>query len=243
MIAPSPPTRHPIVVLGLLAWTLLVWPLAQIASAHPHVFAEVRTELLTKDGALVGLRHTWIFDAAWRDNQLLEHDKDNDGKLTREELAPLEAESKATLAMFRSFTLVRAGGNVFRVVSPRDVTVDYHGEVLGLTFTVSLAKPLPLSGSNLLLEVYDATFFSGYTFAGADAVRFAMPPAPPPCTIDASAPASPQQLAARRMIQKQMGPEFVDKGLPTSTAIKCAKPGWATDAADAIGVHVPVSTR
>lgn len=242
MISTRHEMRRRVVGLGLLFLTLLALALPHPAWAHPHVFAKVQTELLTKDGTLVGLRHTWVFDAAWRDNQLLEHDKDNDGKLTRAELAPLEAESKATLAMFRSFTLVRIGGNVVRVVNPRDLAVDYHGEVLGLTFTVSLAKPVPLAGSNMLLEVYDATFFSAYAFEGPDAVRFATPPAVP-CTIDTAAPASSQQLAARRMIQKQMGPEFVDTGPPKSVAISCTMPGFATGTADAVGLHAPVSTR
>jgi ABC-type uncharacterized transport system substrate-binding protein len=246
MIQEMTQMRRRIVGLNLLVVTLVAgllgWSATQQASAHPHVFAKVRTELLTKDDALVGLRHTWIFDAAWRDNQLLEHDKDNDGKLTRAELAPLEAESQATLAMFRSFTLVRFGGNVIRLVDPRDVVVEYHGEVLGLTFTVSLAKPVSLPGSNLLLEVYDATWFSAYEFLGPDAVRFATLP-PAHCTIDTTAPASPQQLASRRMIQKQMGPEFMDMGLPTSVAIACKKPVFATGAADAVGLHTPVRSR
>ncbi len=213
--------------LGLMAAA------AQRTAAHPHVFVKVRTELVAKDGALVGLRHTWIFDQIWLENQLLEHDKDNDGKLTREELAPLETESRQTLELFRSFTLLRAGGNMVRVANPRDVVVEYHGAVLGMSFTVSLAKPVPLLGSELLLETYDATYFSSFMLDGAEAVRFAEP-APPGCTIQVGVPASPQQMNAYRMIKKQMGAEWVDTGgTPTSTSIKCARPDLTGDALSA----------
>ena len=215
---------------------------AHEAAAHPHVFAKVRTQLIAKDGALVGLRHTWIFDQNWLENQLLEHDKDNDGKLTREELAPLEAESRQTLEMFRSFTLVRAGGNIIRVVGPRDVVVEYHGAVLGMSFTATLAKPVPLAGSEFLLETYDATYFSSFALDGPDAVRFT-DPAPAGCAIQVGVPASPQQMNAHRMIKKQMGAEWNDAGgIPKSTSISCAKPAQ-NSGGEPIAIHQPASTR
>ncbi len=223
-------------VLGVMAGE------ANDAAAHPHVFTKVRTQLIAKDGALVGLRHTWIFDQVWLENQLLEHDKDNDGKLTREELAPLEAESRQTLEMFRSFTVVRTGGSFVRVVNPRDVVVEYHGAVLGMSFTATLAKPVPLSGGELLLETYDATYFSSFALDGADAVRFAEP-APAGCTIQAGVPASPQQMNAYRMIKRQMGPEWNDAGgIPKSTSIACPKP--RPDASgEPMAIHQPASMR
>lgn len=212
------------------------------AEAHPHVFTKVRTQLIAKDGALVGLRHTWIFDRNWLENQLLEHDKDNDGRLTREEMAPLEAESRQTLEMFRSFTVVRASGNIIRVVNPRDVAVEYHGDVLGMSFTSTLAKPVPLAGSELLLETYDATYFSSFAFDGSDAVSFA-DPAPAGCTIQVGVPASAQQMNAYRMIRKQMGAEWVDTGgSPKSASISCPKPAQ-NSAGEPIAIHQPVSTR
>jgi len=200
-------------ILGLMS--------ATAALAHPHVFVKVKSKLLAKDGALVGLQHTWILDEQWLQSQLEEYDKDRDGRLTREELAPLEAESKATLEMFRSFTMVRSGGTPIRAVDPRDVVVDYQGDVLGLSFTVTLAKPVPLVGRETLLEVYDATFFSGFTFASPDAVTFAGE-APQGCSVTVGVAPSKQQLSAYRMVKQQIGPEFVDPGPPKSAAINCS---------------------
>lgn len=214
--------------------------LASPGWAHPHVFVKVKTQLVAKGGVLVGIKHTWLFDQTWIDNQLLEHDKDGDGKLSRAELGPLEAESKATLEMFKSFTLVRAGGAVIRVAAPRDLSVDYHGAAMGLSFTVNLAKPVPLAG-DVLVEVYDATYFSSFAFEGAEAVAFAEE-APAGCTIKADAPASPQQMNAYRMIKKQMGPEFVDMGVPKSVLVSCAK-GGAVGSNEPMAVHQPVAAR
>ena len=60
-----------------------------------------------------------------------------------------------------------------RGVNPRDLVLDYHGDLLGLTFTVSLVKPVALAGSEALIEVYDATYFTAFTFEGSDALVFA----------------------------------------------------------------------
>jgi ABC-type uncharacterized transport system substrate-binding protein len=229
--------------LARIALLLALW-LTQVGllQAHPHVFVKVRADLMTRDGALVGLRYTWIFDRTWLESQLLEHDKDNDGKLSREELRPLEDESRQTLEMFRSFTAIRAAGTLIRLATPGDVVVDYRGDVLGLSFTAMLPKPLPLAGNEILLETYDATFFSSFAPDGSDAVRFAGDP-PPACTIHVGVPASPQQMNAWRLIRKQMGPEWVDTGgTPTSTSIRCAKPAQQSGS-EPMALHKPALMR
>lgn len=209
------------------------------ATAHPHVFIKVKSQLIAKDGALVGFRHTWVFDEIWLQNQLLEHDKDNDGKLTPAELEPLASESRQTLEMFKSFTVVRAGGTAIRAVNPRDVVVEYDGPVLALSFTASLAKPVALAG-DVQLEVYDQTFFSGFTLA-ADGFELAGE-APVGCTIKADAPASAQQMNVWRMIKKQMGPEFNDKaGVPKSVVVTCPKA--SAGANEPMAVRQPVVNR
>ena len=227
--------------IAVAIW-LAMLAVAMPANAHPHVFAKVKTYLIAVDGNLVALRHTWVFDQAWLDSQLLEHDKDGDGKLTPAELAPLLAESKSTLEMFKSFTVVRAGGAMIRVTNPRDLSIDYFGPVLGLSFTATLAKPAPLFGGEVLLEVYDATWFSSFEFDGVDAVAFAGE-APAGCTIKADAPASPQQLAAYRMVKKQIGPEFMQPNAPKSAAVVCGKSSGTIGANDPVSLHPPVSAR
>lgn len=228
-------------LMRAVAVALAVLGAIPAAQAHPHVFIQVKTQLIAKDGQLVGLRHRWRFDETWLNNQLMEHDKDGDGKLTRAELAPLEAESRQTLEMFRSFTVLRSQGALIRVTNPSDVVVDYLGDVLALSFSVTLAKPIPLAGAEILLETYDATFFSGFSFEGADAVVLTGDAAAG-CAVKVDAAASPQQMNAFRMIQRQLGPEFTYQGTPRSAAISCAKPKAVERQAPA-AVLQPVSTR
>lgn len=203
-----------------LSALLIATGLASQAAAHPHVWIKVKTQLVTERGALVGLKHTWVFDESWLAVQLEEHDKDKDGRLTPEELKPLAEESRQTLDMFKSFTVVRAGGTLVRAVKPRDVAISYHGDVLGMSFTVSLARPVALKG-DVLLEVYDAGYFSSFSFEGADAVSFEGA-APEGCTVVAGVEPSPQQMRDYRQMLKEIGPELTKPFTPKSAAISCA---------------------
>jgi ABC-type uncharacterized transport system substrate-binding protein len=223
---------------------------APLALAHPHVQVQVRTTLLVKDGAVIGLRHVWVMDEQWRLSQLELHDKNSDGTLSEEELAPLVEESKATLELFKSFTTLRHGSQRIRPAAVQQLMIGPHGDRLGLTFVVKLAKPVPLAGSELLLEVYDGTYFSAFSFAGPDSVDLDGE-RPRDCVVNAAAQPSPQQLAVHRMMTRQLGPEFNAKAaLPQAASVSCGKgmliggrttPGAGVPA-DATGLHMPVST-
>lgn len=193
------------------------------ASAHPHVWISVRTLLTIEGGAITGMHHIWLMDEGWLKSQLEEHDKDKDGKLSPEEFEGVAAESRSTLDIFKSFTTVRHGNQRIRPGRPGPVKIDYLGDLLGLSFVVPLPKPIPLAGADLLLEVFDATYFSNFAFAGGDAVSFAGEQ-PVGCTI-ALAPASPQQMAAYRMQARQFGEQFVKVVNPQSIAVKCPAGG------------------
>lgn len=206
--------------------------LASPALAHPHVFIQVRTLLIVESGQLTGLHHVWLLDEGWLASQLEAHDKDKDGKLDDAELSAVAAESRGTLDTFKSFTNIRHAGQRIRPGAPAAVKIQYFGDQLGMSFTAPLPKPIPLAGADLLLEVYDATYFSGHVFAGPDAVDFAGDQ-PAGCRIKSAAPPSPQQLAAYRMLARQYGADFTKLVSPDAVAITC-------DPADAFA---PVATR
>ncbi len=226
------PWRNALVALLAALAALAVGP---IAEAHPHVSIKVRTLLLVQGGALTGLHHIWVMDQGWLASQLEQHDKDGDGKLSAEELVELTAESKATLEMFKAFTTIRHGGIRIRPGVPQSLSIEYFADRLGLSFVVPLPKPIPLAGAELLLEVYDATYFSGFAFDGERAVDVAGT-GEEGCRV-ALAPASPQQLAAYRLVKAQMGIEFTDPGPPKAMSVSCDKVGFSSRD------HVPVSVR
>lgn len=232
-------------LMGTAAAAAMMLAVGQSAMAHPHVQVKVRTQLLHEGGAVVGLHHIWVMDEAWLASQLEEHDRNNDGRLSAEELVPVIAESKATLEMFKSFTTVRQGGNRIRPGAPQDLTIDYYGQLLGMSFVVLLDKPVPLlvgtpndaskqavagkqgaaqHSPGLLLEVYDATYFSSFAFAGDSSVVFAGEP-PAGCTIKVGVAASVQQMSAYKMVARQLGQEFSAKAVvPQAVAVSCTNP-------------------
>lgn len=159
-------------VLAFACAALLCGGRAAPASAHPHVWVQVQTALIVENGAIAGLRHTWVFDKAYLASALEDYDTDHDGTLTAEELAPLTKLSLETLKAFKYFTVVRSGRTELPLERPQDVVTRYEGDLLALQFTVSLAKPVPVRGSDFQLEVYDPTYYSVFDFAAANPITF-----------------------------------------------------------------------
>jgi ABC-type uncharacterized transport system substrate-binding protein len=66
------------------------------ASAHPHVWVTVKSELIfAPDGSVTGVRHAWTFDDMFSTFAIQGLKSKTKGELTREELAPL-AETNVT---------------------------------------------------------------------------------------------------------------------------------------------------
>ena len=90
-------------VLGILAG-------AAAAQAHPHVWVTVRGEVVYgPSGAPTALRFAWTFDEAFSIFSAQGLDTNNDGKLSREELAPLAEVNVSSLKEFDYFTFGKSG--------------------------------------------------------------------------------------------------------------------------------------
>lgn len=139
-------------------------------TAHPHVWVKVKSAVLIDDGSIIGVRHDWTLDKAFADGAVEEFDTDGNGTLSAAELLPLIELNTSTLKEFRSFTVVRRGGDKISLEDPKDVSMDYQGDLLAVHFTVPLSKPVPVSRSEFHLEIYDPTFFSVFELAGSDPV-------------------------------------------------------------------------
>ena len=64
--------------------------LASPALAHPHVWVTAKAEVVfAPDGKVTGVRHHWTFDEAYTAYVTQGLDKNNDGKLSPEELQEL----------------------------------------------------------------------------------------------------------------------------------------------------------
>src|SRR5262249_7350790 len=75
------------------------------AGAHRHVWVTARGEIVyAADGKLQEIRHAWTFDEMFSAFATQGLDKNNDGKLSREELADLAKENVESLKEFNYFT-------------------------------------------------------------------------------------------------------------------------------------------
>jgi ABC-type uncharacterized transport system substrate-binding protein len=90
------------------------------AAAHPHVWVWNKTVVLHKDGALVGLRYTWLFDEMYSASAVEDLDKNRDGKLDRSELAELAKVNVEGIKEFEYFTTSKFRGKPIQIADPKD---------------------------------------------------------------------------------------------------------------------------
>src|SRR5918993_4457778 len=116
-------TRH----LGLKsALTAMAVGLSSPALAHPHVWVTAKAEVVfAPDGKVTGVRHHWTFDEAYTAYVTQGLDKNNDGKLTADELQELAKVNTESLADFEYFTHLKANGAKQAFEGPRDPTMAF----------------------------------------------------------------------------------------------------------------------
>ena len=149
------------------------------ASAHPHVWVTIRSELLyAKDGAVTGIRHSWTFDDMFSAFATTGLQKTGD-TFTREALQPLAKVNIDTLKEYGYFTYAKVNGRQQKGLfgAPTDYWAEYHPKesVLTLHFTLPFKKPI--KATSLEIDVYDPEFFIDFGFAKSKPVALVGAPA------------------------------------------------------------------
>ena len=152
-------------MLRIVFAAFVVLAVAAPASAHPHVWVTMRTELVyAPDGKITGIRHAWSFDDMFSTFATQGLESKEKGKFTREELAPLAKVNVESLKEFDYFTYATADGKKADLAEPApDFWLDYADEVLTLNFTLPFKTPL--KPKELKVEIYDPTIFVDFSFA------------------------------------------------------------------------------
>lgn len=149
---------------------------AGAASAHPHVWITASSELLyAADGTITGVRHAWTFDDMFSAYAVQGLESKTKGAYTREELGPLAQTNVESLKEYAYFTFARADGKKERFQDPVDYFLDYKDTVLTLHFTLPLKNPV--KSKQLVLEVYDRSFFIDFKMAKENPVKLVGAPA------------------------------------------------------------------
>ena len=174
------------------------------AAAHPHVFIDVKSEIVFDDaGRLAGVRHAWRFDEGYSAFASQGLDADGDGRLTAEELAPLAEVNVESMADYAWFTYVTAGDRELDLAPPTEYWITSDGGLLTLYFTVPLAEPAEIRSLPAVVEVTDPTFYVAFEFVETDGVTLASAPAG--CTMEVSRPEELDTAAAELLAG--IGPE------------------------------------
>jgi ABC-type uncharacterized transport system substrate-binding protein len=112
-------------------------------------------------------------------------DTNNDGKLSRDELADLAKTNVESLKEFGYFTVSKKGEKPLEFDEPVDYWLEADDKgILTLHFTLPIKGGAPKGG--IALEVYDPTYFVAFSFAEGTPVSLAG--APKGCSVEAKGP-------------------------------------------------------
>jgi ABC-type uncharacterized transport system substrate-binding protein len=162
------------ILLSVLALAAMAG--ANEASAHPHVWVTVKSELVYgADGTVTAVRHHWTFDEMFSTFATQGLDTDKDGKLSRDELKGLAEVNVTSLKEFDYFTYANGDGNKASFNDAADYWLEHQSGLLTLHFTLSLKTPV--KAKTLQVEIYDGTYFVDFSLAKSEAAKLVSAPA------------------------------------------------------------------
>ncbi|MFZ5732912.1 MAG: DUF1007 family protein [Pseudomonadota bacterium] len=186
--------RYPRLAGFLIALTLTGAPAAH---AHPHVWVTSSSELIyAPDGSVTGVRHAWTFDDMFSTYALQGIETKTKGVYTREDLAPLAQVNVDSLKEFAYFTYAKVGAKKEKLGEPADYFLEYKDSKLVLNFTLPLT--VPAKTPELVLEIYDPSYFVNFVLAEKEPLKLVGAPAGCKLAVQKPAAAPPQQTMSEQ---------------------------------------------
>lgn len=176
----------------LLAAAANFWSAA--ASAHPHVWVTVNTEVVYADGQIKGLKHRWTFDDMYTAMAIEGLDKNKDGTYDREELQELAQVNIDSLKEFDYFTYAKLGEQSLKNAAPQDYWLEHKDGILSLHFFLPLKEPLLAQASGFSFQIYDTSYYIAFDFAKDTPVKLGAS-APAACGLNIDVPKEDEVVA------------------------------------------------
>ncbi|MEA2989483.1 MAG: hypothetical protein QOG83_2194 [Alphaproteobacteria bacterium] len=220
----APMRKH---ILRTVLLLLAGAPLASSpALAHPHVWVTMKSELVyNPDGSVKAVRHAWVFDDMFSVFATQGLENKTKGIFTREELQPLADTNVESLKEFDYFTYATANGKKVEFSEPLK---DHHGQfdaqesVLTLHFTLPFKTPV--QAKDLVIEIYDPSYFVDFAFTEKNPA--VLVGAPAGCKLTVARPAEMDAATQQRLFQ--MGPDekldssaYISSQFASKLVVKC----------------------
>lgn len=160
--------------IGVAIFAAFLLPAA--ASAHPHVWVTVRSEIaFSPEGLVSGVVHDWTFDEMY--SAFATQGLGKPGQLvTREDFAPLAKQNAGSLAQIGYFTVLKIEGKQVDFGNVADYWMEERPDHR-VAFHVVLPLKTPESpGKFVTMMVSDPEFFVDFEFADKDPVKLDNPP-------------------------------------------------------------------
>ncbi len=184
------------------------WAAATPASAHPHVWITMRSDVVfNAKGDVSGIAVEWTFDDGYAQVALDGLDTNGDGVYSQSELEPLTSENLKSLKDYNYFVVPRVNDKVVAIGDPVDYGQIYSSGKLELHFTVPLSAPVNPHKVAFQYKVYDPEFFIAMDYVEQDPVGIqgAMPQG---CRLVVKPVISDQQLDQTRNMLSTKGTDW-----------------------------------
>jgi ABC-type uncharacterized transport system substrate-binding protein len=156
---------------GALTITLLAVCASTSAFAHPHVWIDMRSDIVfTDDGLIKGVNLEWTFDDGYTQLALDGLDSNGDGVYSQAEIEPLTRENVASLKDYEFFTVMRVNGDKQEIGEVTEFGQIWSNDKLALHFHVPLKTPVDPTKGQFTVKVYDPEFFIGIDYVKDDPV-------------------------------------------------------------------------
>ena len=166
-----------------LAMLALAPGLSTPAAAHPHVWVQMRSDVVFNDAGLIAAMNVmWTFDAAYTQMALDGLDSNGDGVYSQDEIAPLAKENLKALKDYDYFTVMRFNGEKQPLGEVTEFGQIWSNNRLEMHFQVPLKTPLDPRKGEFMVKIYDPDFFVAIDYAKDEPVTV-IGNMPAPCQL------------------------------------------------------------
>lgn len=190
------------------ALALLPFALGGEAMAHPHVWIEMRSDIVfTDDGKIKGVNIIWTFDDNYTQMALDGLDTNGDGVYSPPELDPLTKENIASLKDYDFFTVMRFNGEKLAIGDVTEYGQIWSADKLQLHFQVPLKDPLDPQSGEFQVKVYDPDFFIAMDYVKDDPVSV-VGNIPASCRLDVQPVPTGEEIQQTQQMLSDKGPDW-----------------------------------